>query len=82
MRGYESCANDIIEATFEKIALYVDETGRFSHAARQLEHGKWTSKLAAEEDIEHDNLHALTGPILGRVWGFMKRPKSSDFEGP
>ncbi len=72
--GYETCADDKVEQGFEKIALYADEDGNFSHVARQLESGKWTSKLAAEEDIEHDNLYVLTGPCLGRVWGFMSRP--------
>ena len=75
--GYEHSESDKLEPGFEKIALYVDEDKRFSHAARQLEDGKWTSKLAGEEDIEHDSLHVLTGPYLGKVWGFMKRRISS-----
>ncbi len=71
--GYELCEDDKSLPGFEKIALYVDEDDRFSHVAHQLENGKWTSKLAAEEDIEHGSLQVLTGPHLGKVWGFMKR---------
>jgi hypothetical protein len=54
------------EPGFEKLALFVDARGVPTHAARQLRVGRWTSKLGAWEDIEHD-LHALEGSIYGTV---------------
>src|SRR5262249_6030385 len=42
--GYQSCPDSDPEPGFEKVALYAD--GPFyTHAARQLPTGKWTSKL-------------------------------------
>jgi hypothetical protein len=37
----------------EKVAVYA-RGGRPTHAARQLEGGRWTSKLGSGPDIEHD----------------------------
>ncbi len=42
-------------------------------AARQLETGKWTSKIGLNEEIEHDMLEDLAGPAYGHVTTFMKR---------
>ena len=42
--GFEVCEEDSIEPGHEKIALYAF-VGRFTHVARQLEDGQWTSKL-------------------------------------
>ena len=52
--------------------------------ARQLESGRWTSKLGSDCDIEHE-LEALEGfddspdaYRYGRVVGFMSRPRPPD----
>ncbi len=42
-----------------KLAIYGDD-GYYTHTARQLPSGKWTSKIGKLEDIEHDSLDALT----------------------
>ena len=56
--GYEACPDESLEPSFEKVALY--GFGFFyTHAARQLANGKWTSKFGKAEDIEH-----------GFLWGF------------
>jgi hypothetical protein len=71
--GYEECADGDLESGFEKAALY----GSFlfyTHAARQLADGKWTSKLGRSEDIEHDTPDDIAGGIYGEVVLFMKRP--------
>ncbi|MDA0833230.1 MAG: hypothetical protein O2955_06765 [Planctomycetota bacterium] len=71
--GYEDCHDGVFEAGFEKVALY--GSGIFyTHAARQLSDGKWTSKLGREEDIEHDSPEDIAGGIYGEVVQFMKRP--------
>jgi hypothetical protein len=44
--GYVSCErNATLEAGFEKVALYALGSSLWTHAARQLSNGKWTSKL-------------------------------------
>ena len=42
--GYEECDDGTLEAGFEKLALY-GSAMMYTHAARQLPDGKWTSKL-------------------------------------
>ncbi len=71
---YQSCGmDDRLEAGFEKVALY-GAGWEYSHAARQLPSGKWTSKLGKSEDIEHDTPNDVAGGIYGEVMGIMKRP--------
>lgn len=73
LQGYETCVGDELEASFEKVALYVDLDGLPTHAARQLGSGTWTSKLGEAEDIEHDTLAALEGMHYGTVAQIMRR---------
>jgi hypothetical protein len=75
--GYEDCDLEILEAGFEKIALFAYPDGFPTHAARQLPTGRWTSKLGELEDIEHD-LHALAGIQYGNVAKVMKRSSSQE----
>jgi hypothetical protein len=70
--GYEPCDAVEKESGFEKIAVFADPTGIPTHAARQLPNGRWTSKLGAAEDIEHE-LHAVAGAIYGTVVRIMRR---------
>jgi hypothetical protein len=70
--GYLSCEGKEVEPGFEKIALFADETGAPTHAARQLSTGRWTSKLGLLEDIEHE-LHDLEGAAYGSVVSIMRR---------
>ena len=73
--GFVICADDTTEGGIEKIALYADG-GAYTHAApRQLETGKWTTKIGVDEDIEHDTLEDVAGPAYGHVATFMKRSR-------
>ena len=45
--GYEACETGDAEPLYDKVALYEDG-GRWSHAARQVDDGQWTSKLGWE----------------------------------
>lgn len=75
--GYEDCGLDTaLEPGFEKVALFA-QSWFYTHAARQLATGKWTSKLGQAEDIEHDTPHDVAGGIYGDVVAIMKRPLSS-----
>ena len=40
---------------------------QFTHIARRLENGRWTSKLGDWEDIEHNDLNCLEGGAYGFV---------------
>jgi hypothetical protein len=70
--GFEICPDENLESNFEKIALY-ELDGLYTHAARQLPSGKWSSKLGKAEDIEHDSVVDLTGGIYGQVVQNMRR---------
>ncbi|MFM7428637.1 MAG: hypothetical protein ACKO1F_01925 [Flammeovirgaceae bacterium] len=59
-----------------KVALY-GKDGKWTHAARQLVSGKWTSKMGSCEDIEHLTPLVLEGEGYGYVFQVMKRPNSS-----
>jgi hypothetical protein len=73
--GFVRCASDALEEGFEKVAVYGDGY-IWTHAARQLQNGKWTSKLGALEDIEHESLEGLSGGEYGSVMQVLKRPAS------
>jgi len=74
--GYEPCEDGKMEEGYEKIALFVDDSGEPKHASRQLASGRWTSKMGiAGEDIEHD-LEDIEGSLYGDVSCFMKRKQS------
>lgn len=70
--GYVKCQSREPEKGIEKIAIY-GEAPLFTHAARQLETGKWTSKIGNLEDIEHDSLEGLCGEEYGQVILILKR---------
>ena len=64
------------EYGFDKVALFGDSV-YYTHAARQLLNGKWTSKLGKAEDIEHDTPHDIAGGLYGELARIMKRPRLS-----
>lgn len=72
-QGYFDCDTSDCEPGFEKVALFGNNLF-YTHAARQLPDGKWTSKLGKWEDIEHDSPDDVAGGIYGEVLQFMKRP--------
>jgi hypothetical protein len=74
--GFEPCDNAGLEPGFEKVALY-GSTFLYTHAARQLVGGKWSSKLGKAEDIEHDNPDVVAGGVYGEVVEIMRRPSSA-----
>jgi hypothetical protein len=77
--GFEPCENLEFEGGFEKIALYANQIGNVTHAARQIDAKTWTSKLGSLADIEHPSLSSLEDAGLnsndyGKVIKFLKRP--------
>lgn len=73
--GYVPGADNTLEPGFEKIALYA-LNGAPKHAARQIQDGRWTSKLGELEDVEH-TLDGLVGTWYGSVVSILKRPRAS-----
>jgi hypothetical protein len=77
--GYVLCQDNVLEAGFEKIAIYAirEPDGGFSptHAAKQLPNGNWSSKLGDYEDIEHSTLDAVDGPAYGTAVCFLRRQR-------
>jgi len=60
----------------EKVAIYVNNDGTPSHAARQLPSGDWVSKLGPNVDIEHTSPEAVGGDAghgYGRIALYMMR---------
>ncbi len=72
--GYAECTDGTLEAGFDKVALYGSSL-MYTHAARQLPDGKWTSKLGKMHDISHDTPDDVAGGVYGEIIEFMKRAK-------
>ena len=71
--GFSVCEGDLPEPGFDKIAIYAF-VGQFTHVARQLESGLWTSKIGSLETITHPFLSNLEDGIYGSVHCIMRRP--------
>ena len=72
--GFEACLDGLPEPGFQKIAVYADDASRYTHAARLLPTGAWTSKLGMSVDIEHDTPGDVAGGAYGELAGFLRRP--------
>jgi hypothetical protein len=70
--GFESCDDPLPEVGFEKVAIYASPDGTPTHAAKQVEHRFWSSKLGALQDIQH-SLNDLIGTDYGDVVRILKR---------
>jgi hypothetical protein len=73
---FKKCSSREFELGYDKIAIYTDDLGTPTHAARwwQEDFG-WSSKLGEENDILHHSLEALEGATYGRVAQLMKRKR-------
>jgi hypothetical protein len=69
--GYALTPDRGYEKGFERVAIYADDEGA-QHVARQLQDGRWTSKLGNLSDIEHEALEILEG-AYGKVTLVLKR---------
>jgi len=75
--GYEDCgSDDHLESGVEKVALY-GGSFLYTHVARQLASGQWSSKLGKAEDIEHDTPNDVAGGLYGEVVQILRRPTQS-----
>jgi hypothetical protein len=79
--GFEPCDDDAPDPGLERVALYSKDQF-YTHAARQLPGGNWTSKLGKGEDIEHDTPDVIAGGLYGEVARIMRRPSGNDASSP
>jgi len=70
--GYEICDNEFQEEQYIKVAIYEDQYGKPTHAARQLSNGLWTSKLGANFDVTH-TLYSMKDGAYGNATIFMRK---------
>jgi hypothetical protein len=79
--GFQPCFSPALEDGIEKIAVYAVDIGNGNlfptHAALQLESGRWASKLGDLEDIQHSSAEDVNGPIYGRPVIYMQRDRTS-----
>ena len=71
-RGFILCDDWQFDKAFVKVALYVDNTGDFTHAARQDRAGLWKSKLGPSFDIVHGSPQSIENQTYGSAKHFMK----------
>lgn len=75
--GYRRCTSEALTSGKQKVAIFANkECNEFTHAARQLPDGSWTSKIGDMNDIRH-SLHALEGDIYGNVAVIMQKTTTS-----
>jgi hypothetical protein len=72
-RGYKLCGHGKLRSTQEKIVIYATPNGIVQHAARQLQDGRWISKMGDEEDIIHRDPMSLIGTYYGKPVLFLQR---------
>lgn len=73
-KGYELCDSWEYEDKYQKVALYVKKDSKtWTHAARELQNGFWTSKLGQGYDIQHGTPFTIEGDSYGEVYCIMKR---------
>jgi len=69
--GFKVSPKGEFETDKEKIVIFSNE-GWFTHVAKLVKSGRWTSKLGDEMDCEHDLL-AVEGPLYGSPDTYMER---------
>lgn len=76
--GFEACPKQegcIFDHAYDKIVLY-ERNAEWTHAARLLEGGKWTSKLGNIQDIIHPTPESLICTTYGEPMVYMKRKRN------
>lgn len=75
--GYRLCANGDAERGYDKVALYAtvnpDGSYKWTHAAKRLPDGRWTSKCGYLQDVAHNELRGVDCWRYGTTVRFMRR---------
>lgn len=78
IHGYTPCEgnDESLETNVEKVAIYC-KSGIPTHVAKQLDDGRWTSKLGRNRDIIHTTLTCLEGrDKYGTVHRILKKERN------
>ena len=80
--GFVGCEDGRLDPVMVKIALYQmrDDEGGYiwTHVARQLKTGLWTSKLGSSYEVTHRSIGDLEGELYGAVYAYMAKPRRGD----
>lgn len=71
--GFVDCDDGELEIGFEKIVIYGNAGAIFTHVAKQLPDGRWTSKLGGQSDVTHRTPETLAGSEYGQPLKYMRR---------
>lgn len=73
--GYSCCTNGDAEWGYEKIALFATPppNSEWTHAAKRLSDGRWSSKCGNLHDIAHRSLEGVNCAEYGTPVQFMRR---------
>ena len=71
---YRKADSADLELFYEKVAIYKNILGRFTHVARQKHSGIWWSKLGEDQDVYHNSPEGLESQKYGKPSVIMKRP--------
>ena len=81
-QGFVDCENGDLDSRSVKISLcrMQDADGSYiwTHTARQLRSGSWTSKLGNSYEVTHRRPEDLDGRLYGDVYAFMAKPRRGD----
>jgi hypothetical protein len=73
-RGVDECESDALDEGVDKVAIYGEDED-FLHVVRQTPEGRWTGKIGAWEDIEHNSFQGLVGAEYGTVVKSLRRTR-------
>ena len=80
--GFVDCEDGSLDPALVKIALYrvQDNVGSYiwTHVARQLKTGLWTSKLGSSYEVTHRSTGDLEGELYGAVYAYMAKRRRGD----
>lgn len=72
--GYVECDSCFHETGYRKVALYYNEMkNEWTHAARELKNGLWTSKLGSSIDMQHGTPESIECDSYGKIFCYMKK---------
>ena len=81
-QGFADCENGNLDPLSVKIALYrmPEEDGgyKWTHVARQLSTGLWTSKLGNSYEVTHRRPGDLEGELYGEVYAYLEKPRRGE----
>lgn len=70
--AFEGCEKPSLSDFSEEIIALFAKDGIFTHVAKRLENGRWTSKMGNSYDVEH-SLTSISDGLYGEVVLYMRK---------